>query len=126
MYEKPIEQSMPTMLPMGSGTDRPFRGSDLRLVVGGPANGETRQGASPDAPRLSVQTLAGPIDYLAEDGKTVAAVTTEYVASRVTFGGRVYRTWRLPSDRPEVHAVATVLAMIDTDPQKVKWCREID
>lgn len=124
MYEKPIEQNRPATLQMGSGANATYRRGEQRLLVGGPANGETCAGPDSGVPRVVIPTLTGRIDFLAETPATT--VETEYVASRVAFGGRVYRTWRLSTDGPEVHAVATVLAIMDTDPVKARRCIDID
>jgi hypothetical protein len=119
MYEKPISPNLATTLPMGTGAGAPFHPADRRLFVGGPAHAEVR---SWPEPIVRLEILARAIDHLADPQAEYE--TAEYMAARVTFGGKVYRTWRVRADALETHAAQTITTLIEADPRMVHDIRE--
>jgi hypothetical protein len=126
MYQRPRPKHEATILQMGSGRQAEFHHEQKRLFVGGIAHGDVKANG---LPVIAMQALAQPIDYLraqAHPDEPLEMRTDSYQAQRVTFGGKVFRTWMLQGADPQAHATLAVLALIDADPVRVKQVVETD
>lgn len=87
----------------------------LRLVVGGPADGQVR--SSPTGWRLQAVQASPPLRTQFSEavaGELVTFTTITYYAEEVAFAGRSWRTWRF-ADQTEVdHVVAAMHALVQT------------
>lgn len=111
MYQRPEPKHHATILQMGSGRQAEFRHGDPRLFVGGVAHGDLKASS---LPVVVMKALASRIDYLKNGDMTMKE--DSYQAQRITFGGKVFRTWMLQGADPQQHAIDAVLLLIRADP----------